>query len=107
MATPAATPRRADAGSGPSSIPNAPRTAPAARPPATEPTRYAPAVTPHRLPRARSPSGLMLESIDSPQGDQVERTPAMRASPNPTTLIRAVAVMVPPGAVPEARTSSG
>jgi hypothetical protein len=30
--------------------------------------------------RARSPSGLMLPSMDSPQGDHVDRIPAMIAA---------------------------
>ena len=53
----------------------------------TEPTAKAPAVRPHRLPRARSPSGLMLASIDSPQGDQDERRPATTARTAPRATI--------------------
>jgi hypothetical protein len=40
-------------------------------------------VTHHRELRARSPSGLMLESIDSPQGDQVARSAATKAIGSP------------------------
>jgi hypothetical protein len=36
-------------------------------------------VTHHLLCLLRSPSGWMLDSIDSPQGDQVDRTAAIRA----------------------------
>src|SRR5947209_7975845 len=34
--------------------------------------------------RPRSPSGVMLPSIDSPQGDQVERIAPTTARPSPT-----------------------
>jgi len=40
-------------------------------------------VTDHLEARARSPSGLMLDSIDSPQGDHVERTAATSAMGSP------------------------
>ena len=43
--------------------------------------------------RARSPSGLMLESIDSPQGDQVARTAAMAAIGRPRARASAVTDM--------------
>src|SRR5439155_2880843 len=60
--------------------PAAPSSPPAAAPAAVAPTANHAAVTPHLDRLARSPSGLMLPSIDSPQGDHAERTPATAAS---------------------------
>src|SRR3954451_9758028 len=69
--------------------------APNSAPAAVDAAVYQSAVVIHRLPRARSPSGWMLESIDSPQGDQVERTAATRA-----TAIPHHAVALTPGRRP-------
>lgn len=44
-------------------------------------------VTQYLDPRLRSPSGVMLASSDSPQGDQVERSPATIARRIPTNSI--------------------
>ena len=58
-------------------------------PPPTEPIMYAVTVSHHRLLRLRSPNGEMLESIDSPQGDHVDRTAATTASTTPSQNTRA------------------
>src|SRR5437660_1030670 len=63
--------------------PARPSSTPAAAPPVIDAARYAVTVTPHRLSRARSPSGWMLASIDSPHGDQLERSPATVATTRP------------------------
>src|SRR5690606_20959327 len=62
------------------------------RPPTVAPARAAPttkavAVMVHRLWRARSPSGWMLESIDSPHGDQCDRMAARMATKEAATVI--------------------
>src|SRR5437667_162271 len=78
-----------------------PKAAPTAAPPAADPERNvatkvrytadpvtnAATVAVHRCRRPRSPSGVMLPSIDSPQGDQVDRMAARPATarPNPTS----------------------
>ena len=56
---------------------------PRVAPPTTLPATNQDAVAPQRWPRARSASGVMVESMERPQGDQVERaapTTAMRAA---------------------------
>src|SRR5262245_61678860 len=52
---------------------------PVVAPPITEPTRNQLAVQRKRCPRPDSASGVMVESIDRPHGDQVERTAAATA----------------------------
>src|SRR3954447_6535179 len=69
-------------------MPSAPSTAPIAAPPVVDATTYAVTVRRQDAPRPRSPSGVMLASIDSPQGDQVARTPAAAATASPTTSSR-------------------
>src|SRR4051812_5241458 len=66
-------------------MPRAPSTVPIAAPPAVDATTYAVTVRRQDAPRPRSPSGVMLASIDSPQGDQVARIPAAAATARPTT----------------------
>src|SRR4051794_35805534 len=66
-------------------MPRAPSNAPIAAPPAVDATTYAVTVRRQDAPRPRSPSGVMLASIDSPQGDQVARIPAAAATARPTT----------------------
>src|SRR5690348_2261014 len=90
--TTATAPTLADRCSTPNTNPTAPSAAPKAIPPATDPAEYQAAVTPHRLFLARSPSGLMLASIDSPQGDQVDRIAATTASGTPRTTATALLV---------------
>src|SRR3954452_12308444 len=70
-----------------SEVPAHPRAAPTMAPAAVEPPTYQPAVTNQWFPRPRSPSGWMLESIDSPQGDQVERTAATSATAIPNQVV--------------------
>src|SRR5580658_5689889 len=73
---------------GRNAIPTSPSNAPTAAPPARLPTMCAVTVRTHRLPLVRSPSGWMLESIDTPHGDQAERTAAATATRQaPTTTI--------------------
>src|SRR6516162_1186775 len=67
-------------------MPIAPAAAPMSAPPKVDATRYQPIVRPNRVLRARSPSGLMLASIDSPHGDQDERSPATAATTTPATV---------------------
>ena len=62
-----------------------PASTPTAAPPAVEPSTYHAVVRPHRRRRPRSPSGVMLVSIDSPQGDHVERTAATAATASPAS----------------------
>src|SRR6185312_14116244 len=85
----------------PARPPAAPRRAPATAPAPVAATAKAVTVIPHRLPRLRSPSGVMLPSIDSPQGDHSERRPATTASGTATTS-SAGAVTGPRGVGPEA-----
>src|SRR4051812_11232356 len=66
-------------------MPRAPNTAPITAPPTVDATTYAVTVLRQDAPRPRSPSGVMLASIDSPQGDQVARTPAAADTARPTT----------------------
>src|SRR3954471_6796220 len=68
-----------------STMPRAPSAAPIAAPPTVDATTYAVTVLRQDAPRPRSPSGVMLASIDSPQGDQVARMPAAAATARPTT----------------------
>src|ERR1019366_8604951 len=68
-----------------SSEPTAATAAPAAAPAVTAPIAKAVAVTLHENPRLRSPSGVMLASIDWPQGDHAARTAPRTASRQPTT----------------------
>src|SRR5665213_464259 len=63
-----------------STFPISPAIAPAAAPAAVDDRAYAPTVSHQRLFRALSPRGLMLASIDSPQGLQLDRSPATTAS---------------------------
>src|SRR5271165_3207361 len=70
----------------PIAAPSPPASPPTVRPPATEPAKYQATVRPHRVLRARSPSGLMLASIDSPQGDQEERSAATTATASPARV---------------------
>ena len=60
--------------------PSAPGAAPISAPPSVAPSANAVTVTAHVEPRPRSPSGVMLASIDSPQGDQAARTAASTAA---------------------------
>src|SRR5438067_8002026 len=66
--------------SSPAAPPTAPSSVPAAPPAAVAASPKAVTVIPHLRPRLRSPSGVMLPSIDSPQGDHSERSPATTAS---------------------------
>src|SRR5690349_606200 len=81
--------------------PAAPRAAPRAAPAAPAASANAVTVIPHRLPRLRSPSGVMLPSIDSPQGDHSERSPATIAS-GTATVSSAGAVTIALAVRPEA-----
>src|SRR4051794_35205446 len=54
-------------------------TRPVVAPPRTAPMTYHEAVPAKRRPRPRSASGVMDDSIDSPHGDQEERTAAATA----------------------------
>src|SRR5437588_5916650 len=65
-----------------------PKAAPASAPPPAEARTWAAAVSHHRFRRTRSPSGWMLASIDSPHGDQAERTPAISATATATPGIK-------------------
>ncbi len=69
--------------------------APMVTPPRTEPATKNIAATPNRLFRPRSPSGVMLESIDSPHGDQVDRTAPTTADATPAHTTTAVTVRGP------------
>src|SRR5207245_1569416 len=74
--------------------PRRPRAAPRAAPPVVLPARKAPMVIPHLDRRPRSPSGVMLPSIDWPQGDHVDLRAATTARPTPmATTVRSVAPM--------------
>jgi hypothetical protein len=55
------------------------RTAPRVAPPATLPVRYQVAVVHQRCPRPFSAKGVMVDSMETPQGDQVERMPPTSA----------------------------
>jgi hypothetical protein len=59
-----------------------------------DPMTKAVTVVPHLELRLRSPSGVMLASIDSPQGDHADRMAAARANPNATTMTVASAVII-------------
>ena len=61
-------------------------------PPATLPVRYQVAVAHQRCPRPFSAKGVMVESIDTPQGDQVERTPPTNAMAMAQTAIASESV---------------
>src|SRR5438270_126092 len=63
--------------------PSSPASAPTAAAATTEPAAKNATVTPHLDPRARSPSGVMLASIDSPHGDHAERSPATTPAAQP------------------------
>src|SRR5580658_7785360 len=87
------------------------RPAPAARPathnprvapPATLPSTNQDAVAAHRWPRARSASGVMVESMERPQGDQVERAAATTATVAAAMARTSVPVM---GVLPSRRWS--
>src|SRR5439155_25136085 len=81
--TPIASTRARSPSSNATIDPSAPSPDPAAIPPSVEPLTKAATVTPHRRPRARSPSGVMLPSIDAPQGDHVERIAPTSARATP------------------------
>ena len=49
--------------------------APSVAPPASAPTRYHEAAADQRCPRPCSASGVMVDSMERPQGDHVERIP--------------------------------
>src|SRR2546428_8153920 len=80
--------------------PTHPSTQPTPAPAAVDPARSQATVVAQFAPRDRSPSGVMLPSIDSPQGDQADRTPATRASPNPMPNVANVTFPLPPMAQP-------
>src|SRR6476661_2000579 len=67
--------------------PSAPAIPPVTAPPAIDPAKYHVTVRVQRLPRARSPNGLMLASIDSPHGDHDERIAATIATTTPHVAI--------------------
>src|SRR5438067_12136023 len=72
------------------STPRPPAASPVTAPPSVEPMKKNHAATANRLFRPRSPSGVMLESIDSPHGDHVARMAPMTAAAPPvqnTTLV--------------------
>src|SRR5205823_10431212 len=69
---------------------------PTAAPVSVDPARKNPAVELHRDPRARSPSGVMLASIDSPHGDHAEYTPANSAHMDPARASATGVVTSPP-----------
>src|SRR5205814_3648757 len=76
--------------------PRNPRPPPTVTPASVEPRTYAITVTHQRDPRPRSPSGVMLPSIDVPHGDHVDRRPAATASATPTaTSVCTVAEPMP------------
>src|SRR5947208_16567065 len=75
---------------------------PAAAPATVVPPRYQLTVVRQCPPRDRSPSGVMLPSIDSPQGDHADRMPATTASPTPTPTIALI-----PGSGRRGRTGPG
>ncbi len=65
-------------------------TAPRVTPPATAPRTNQEAVAPYRWPLPRSATGVMVESIDRPHGDQVERAAAPTATNPAATAIQNV-----------------
>ena len=68
------------------------RTAPRVAPPATLPVKYQVAVAHQRCPRPFSAKGVMVESMETPQGDHVERTPPASAMATAQTTTRPVTV---------------
>ena len=63
------------------------------------------AVAPYRWPRLRSPNGVMVDSIDSPHGDHVERTAAATATTAPAVGIKIVSRVASLLTVPAAPTA--
>ena len=67
---------------------------PSVSPPTTAPITNQVAVERNRWPRPCSASGVMVDSIESPHGDQVERTAAATAT---TSAISTRASCIQPG----------
>src|ERR1700730_3705409 len=61
-------------------------TQPRVRPPISAPATNQPAVCPNFRPRPASAIGVICDSIESPQGDHVERAAAASASTTPIPL---------------------
>src|SRR4051812_24970177 len=64
-------------------------------PPAAAPTTNHVAVAPKRWRRVRSASGVMVDSIDWPHGDHVERTAAATASATASTMRTSISTSEP------------
>ncbi|TML35813.1 MAG: hypothetical protein E6G29_07240 [Actinobacteria bacterium] len=75
------------------SSPTAPAAAPSAADDRAEPKMKKATVTGHLDERPRSPSGVMLASIDSPHGDHADLIAATAAIPMPTTTAAAAVVI--------------
>ena len=73
--------------------------APRVSPPKTAPMTNQVAVRPNLWPRPASATGVICESIDCPQGDQVDRTAAANATVRPSTTTTEF-TRTPPGPSP-------
>ena len=68
---------------------------PRVTPPTVAPATNHEAVARYECPFPRSPKGVMVESMDRPHGDQVDRTAAATATAAPTSGSQTVMVMPP------------